>query len=192
MDWLKKYNIILGSGSPRRVQLMQESGYSFVQRVIEIDESFDQNMPSTEIAEYLAIEKSKVHTLDQSELLITADSIVVYSNQILGKPENRKEAIAFISMLSGNTHLVHTGVCIRSADKISSFTSTSEVVMNPLSSEEIIYYVDTYNPLDRAGAYGVQDWLGHNFVEAVKGSYTNIMGLPTAELYRELKEFVGV
>lgn len=170
---------------------MQEAGYDFVQNVIEVDESFDSNMPTHQVAEYLAIKKSSVHTLEKNQLLVTADSIVVIDEQILGKPADRDQAIEFLQLLSGNTHLVHTGVCLRSASSQQSFTSTSEVRMEALSGDEIIHYVDNYSPYDRAGSYGIQDWLGHNCIDRIKGSYTNIMGLPTARLYRELRKFLG-
>ena len=189
MPWLDRYDIILGSGSPRRVQLLQEAGYTYTQRVIEIDESFDSEMPIHTVAEHLARLKSSAHTLTDTELLITADSVVIINDQILGKPKDRKQAEAYLKLLSESTHLVHTGVSIRSVDKQVSFTSSSEVTLAALSDDEINHYIDHYPPYDRAGGYGVQDWIGHNCVVDIKGSYTNIMGLPTAELYARLKTF---
>jgi len=121
--------------------------------------------------------------------LITADSVVIINDQILGKPKDRKQAEAYLKLLSESTHLVHTGVSIRSVDKQVSFTSSSEVTLAALSDDEINHYIDHYPPYDRAGGYGVQDWIGHNCVVDIKGSYTNIMGLPTAELYARLKTF---
>ena len=191
MDWLDKYNVILGSGSPRRVQLMQESGYQFTQYVIEVDESFDPSMATELVAEHLAIKKSQAHTPNQQDLIITADSIVVINNTILGKPKDANQATEYLNMLSNTSHLVHTGVCIRSTEKMKSFTATSEVWMRKLTDNEIEHYVTHYAPYDRAGSYGIQDWLGHNCVEKIVGSYTNIMGLPTARLYQELQAFVG-
>ncbi len=189
MPWLAKYDLILGSGSPRRVQLLREAGYTYTQRVIEIDESFDPTLPVDTVAEHLAVLKSSVHTLSDSELLITADSVVIINNQILNKPEGRQQAEQFLNLLSDSTHLVHTGVCIRSNSKQVSFTASSEVTLAPLSISEIKHYIDYYSPYDRAGGYGVQDWIGHNCVTNINGSYTNIMGLPTAELYSRLKDF---
>ena len=189
MSWLNDYQIILGSGSPRRVQLLREAGYNYTQRVIEIDESFDSDMPIHTVAEHLAVLKSQAHTLNEKELLITADSVVIINDQILGKPKNRKEAEDFLHLLSGSTHIVHTGVCLRSSDNQDSFTAASEVTLANLSHEEIGYYIEHYPPYDRAGGYGVQDWIGHNCVTEIKGSYTNIMGLPTAELYARLRHF---
>jgi septum formation protein len=191
MNWLDKYNVILGSGSPRRVQLMQESGYQFTQYVIEVDESFDPSMATELVAEHLAIKKSQAHTPNQQDLIITADSIVVINNTILGKPKDANQATEYLNMLSNTSHLVHTGVCIRSTEKMKSFTATSEVWMRKLTDDEIEHYVTHYAPYDRAGSYGIQDWLGHNCVEKIVGSYTNIMGLPTARLYQELQAFVG-
>ena len=191
MDWLDKFNIILGSGSPRRVQLMQESGYQFTQNVIEVDESFDPSMPIETVAEHLAVKKSQAHTLNPQDLLITADSVVVIDKTILGKPKDAHQATKYLNMLSGTSHLVYTGVCIRSKNRMKAFTATSEVWMRLLTAGEIDHYVTHYAPYDRAGSYGIQDWLGHNCVEKIIGSYTNIMGLPTARLYQELQKFVG-
>lgn len=189
MPWLDNYQIILGSGSPRRVQLLREAGYTYTQRVIEIDESFDADLSIYTVAEHLAILKSAAHTLNDSELLITADSVVIIHDKILGKPKDRKEAEDFLKLLSGSMHLVHTGVCLRSSTKQESFTASSEVTLATLSPSEINHYIEHYPPYDRAGGYGVQDWIGHNCVTNIKGSYTNIMGLPTAELYGRLKAF---
>ncbi len=191
MNWLNKYNVILGSGSPRRVQLMQESGYQFTQHVIEVDESFDASMSTEMVAEHLAIKKSQAHNPNKQDLIITADSIVVINDTILGKPKDASQATEYLNMLSDTSHLVYTGVCIRSTEKMKSFTATSEVWMRLLSAEEIEHYVTQYAPYDRAGSYGIQDWLGHNCVEKIVGSYTNIMGLPTAKLYQQLQEFIG-
>ncbi len=191
MNWLNKFNVILGSGSPRRVQLMQESGYQFTQHVIEVDESFDPSMSTEMVAEHLAIKKSQAHNPNKQDLIITADSIVVINDTILGKPKDASQATEYLNMLSDTSHLVYTGVCIRSTEKMKSFTATSEVWMRLLSAEEIEHYVTQYAPYDRAGSYGIQDWLGHNCVEKIVGSYTNIMGLPTAKLYQQLQEFIG-
>ena len=154
-----------------------------------IDESFPEGMSSLEVPVYLARKKALEFKSDlkKDEVLITADTIVFCNNLIINKPEDRRTAIDMLKTLSGNSHTVVTGVCLKLANKEATFYSTTEVYFSHLSEEEIIYYVDKYKPYDKAGAYGIQEWIGYIGVEEIKGSFFNVMGLPLQRLYEELK-----
>lgn len=189
---LKERRLILGSKSPRRSQLLKELDIPFVQKVADTDESFPDDMPVLEVAEYIAKSKA-VALMDRvkgDDIIITADSVVICNGIIYGKPKNGKEAKEVIKILSDNVHQVVTGVCIRDAKKISSFSEVSEVKLAPITPKELNYYVKHYMPIDKAGAYGIQEWIGHAKIEWIKGTYTNIMGLPTRLVYEKLVEFV--
>ena len=185
--------IILGSQSPRRSQLLAELDIPFEKRVIETDEAFDPDMDVHLVAEYIAINKAKAHTdkLALDEIVITADCVVVEGGEILGKPKDRAQAIAYISRMSGATHDVVSGVCIMDRQRLISFSETATVKMRVITTAEIDYYLANYNPYDKAGAYGIQEWIGHSQIEWIKGTYTCIMGLPTRRLYEELRKFLG-
>lgn len=185
------YSILLASNSPRRKELL--SGLDLDHKIItilDIDESYPADIRGKEIAEFLAKKKSDAYDIaDESTLLITADTIVVLGDKVLGKPKDCDEAKQMLTELSGKTHIVATGVCLRTSNKCCSFVVTSEVRFATLAQHEINYYVDKYQPLDKAGAYGVQEWIGYVAVEYISGSYFNIMGLPVQRLYQELKKF---
>lgn len=165
--------------------------FSFEVQVIETEETYPPDLPVTEVPEYLARKKAVAFTdlLEPDQLVITADSVVIYEHKILGKPQNKKTAQDTLRTLSDNLHQVITGVAIMSTDKMTSFSSLSEVQFLPLTEQEISYYVDTYDPSDKAGSYGIQEWIGHIGIDWIKGTYTNIMGLPTADLWKALKSF---
>ncbi|WP_133576884.1 Maf family nucleotide pyrophosphatase [Pedobacter metabolipauper] len=182
--------ILLASKSPRRQELLKSMDLDFKVRLKEVDESYPEDLLPAEIAVYIAQKKAEAFTTDRNDhLVITADTIVAYKNEILGKPDDAGHAFEMLTKLSGTNHQVYTGVCIASADKITSFYDVTEVFFNPISSEQINYYIKNYNPMDKAGAYGVQDWIGMIAVERIIGSYTNVMGLPTEKLYRTLSAF---
>lgn len=189
---LSRYKIILGSNSPRRRELLAGLDIDFEVRTIPgIDESYPDTLRPEAIPVYIARRKADVYvpSLQDDELLITADTIVRSSNEILGKPHDREDAIAMLRKLSGHVHEVITGVCLTTTEKTVSFSATSSVSFAPLDDKEIIYYVDKYRPYDKAGSYGIQEWIGYVAVEAINGSFYNVMGLPVRLLYQELKNF---
>ena len=189
---LEKYKIVLGSASPRRKELLTGLDLDFEVRVMEgIKESYPKDLRPDLIPVFIAAKKAKAYkkTMPEDELLITADTIVWTYKEVLGKPADRDAAIEMLKQLSGNEHQVITGVCLTSKQKSLSFSQTSSVTFGELTDEEIEYYVDKYQPFDKAGAYGVQEWIGYIGVESVKGSFYNVMGLPVRRLYQELKNF---
>lgn len=190
---LKGRRLILGSKSPRRSQLLKEMDVPFVQKVSDADESFPDDMPVLEVAEYIAKVKAEalIDRMREDDIIITADSVVICEGVIYGKPEDGNQAKEFIKILSENVHQVVTGVCIRDAEKTSSFSEVADVKLSKISDDELDYYVQQYMPIDKAGAYGIQEWIGHAKIEWIKGTYTNIMGLPTRIVYDKLVEFVG-
>ena len=179
----------MASNSPRRRELLAGLGLSYEVRVIDgIDESYPRNLPVAEIPVFISQKKAEAYTLAPSELLITADTIVCLNDHVLGKPKNNTEACLMLSMLSGQTHQVITGVTIKTTEWTHSFSCTSHVTFSQLTDEEIDYYVKTFHPLDKAGAYGIQEWIGYIGVTRIEGSYFNVMGLPVQRLYSELKK----
>ena len=192
-DKLKPYRLILASQSPRRRQLLADTGIEFdLAPRFECEESFSQDIPAAEVAEYLSSLKSEAYPepLGEKDILLTADTVVIACNRILGKPADRAEAIAMITMLSGCEHEVVTGVTLRSTERVKRFSVSSKVRFRALSQEEIEYYVDTYKPFDKAGSYGIQEWIGYVGIEGIEGSFYNVMGLPVQRLYCELGEFI--
>jgi septum formation protein len=180
--------LLLGSNSPRRAQLLNEMGYTFTKVSINCDESFDVNLPLHQVAPYLAQKKSEAYSvLMPQQILITADTVVINQDQLLNKPTNREEAVAMLSSLSGANHTVQTGLCLRSTEKTILTSVTTTVYVDKLSAGEIAFYVDTYNPLDKAGAYGIQEWFGLARISKIEGCYYNVVGLPCNELYKRLK-----
>lgn len=189
---ITNYKVLLASNSPRRKELLQGIDIDFEIKVLpDIDESYPATLPVEEVAEFIAEKKASSYTnnLKEDELLITADSVVILDGAIFGKPNNKEEANAMLTALSGKAHRVISGVCLATLEKQISFSVTSEVLFSELSSEEIEYYIDRYSPFDKAGSYGIQEWIGYIGVEHLSGSYFNIMGLPIQRLYRELKNF---
>jgi septum formation protein len=191
-DNLKKYRIILASRSPRRQQLLREMGLKFDVVIRDFVEDYPANLSGEEIAFYLASEKAKTFRYDISdnEIVITADTIVWCNNRVMGKPADKNEAASMIRDLSANTHEVITGVSILSAFKGKTFTDSTKVTFEKLSEEEIAYYVERYKPFDKAGAYGIQEWIGIAACSRIEGSYFNVVGLPVHKLWKELQDFV--
>lgn len=189
LDNLEKYKVILASGSSRRRELMAGLGVNYEVRILpDVDESYPDTLQGEEIPLYIAKEKADAYIpmMQPNELIITADTIVWLDGKVLGKPRDREDALQMLRTMSGRTHEVFTGVCITTTDWQRSFTAQTEVRFATLSEDEIIYYVDNFKPMDKAGAYGVQEWIGFIGVENISGSYYNIMGLPVQKLYREL------
>ncbi|NMB37479.1 MAG: septum formation inhibitor Maf [Bacteroidales bacterium] len=204
------YRFILASKSPRRYELLAGLDIEFkVETGPEAPEAFNGDIPQSQVPEYLAKHKSLAfhRPLEPDEVLITADTLVfcpeekqgsgvltdeiLQKCQILGKPTDREDAVSILSLLSDNTHYVLTGVALRTSKAIRSFTAVTEVTFKELTPEEISYYIDNYAPYDKAGAYGVQEWIGHIGITAIKGSYYNVMGLPVQSLYEELCKLCG-
>ena len=188
----EQYNIILGSASPRRKELLTDLGLIFSIQTTNKEETFSRLLKQEEIAEFLAKQKSEFlsEDLQQNDLLITADTIVSFKNELLNKPKNKEEAFRTLKKLSENTHKVITGVCLKSKNKEIVFSVTTLVTFNSLSEEEIHHYINKYNPYDKAGAYGIQDWIGKIGINKINGSYTNVVGFPISELYQHLKLFI--
>ncbi len=188
---MKKYKIILSSNSPRRKELLAGLDVDFEVKVIpNINESYPDNLSAHEIPKYIAVEKAAAYNISDSELVITADTVVVLNNIVLGKPKDAQEAIEMLRMLSGNTHEVITGVCLTTATKQNSFSVSTEVTFKKISEDEINYYVSKYHPFDKAGAYGIQEWIGYIGVTSIKGSYFNVMGLPVQRIYDEIGKLI--
>lgn len=182
--------LIVASSSPRRQYLMKEAGFHFTSEKPDGDETFPTDLPVDQVAKYLAEKKAENFRLTmKDEIILTADTVVILDSEIINKPEDRAEAIRMLLALSGKTHLVVTGVCIISKEKEESFDDTTEVTFQTLTLKEIEYYVDTYKPYDKAGAYGAQDWIGMVAIKKIIGSYFNVMGLPIHKVYQHLKRW---
>ena len=189
LDNLKKFNVVLASNSPRRKELMSGLGIDYVVKTLpDVDESYPGTLRGEEIPAYISREKADAYKklIQPDELLITADTIVWLDGEVLGKPKDKEDAVRMLRKLSGASHQVITGVCLTTKDWQKSFTATTDVTFAALTDEEIDYYVGKYAPMDKAGAYGVQEWIGFIGVESISGSYYNVMGLPVQKLYREL------
>lgn len=188
---IKSKNLILASGSPRRQELLKSLGVPFEIRIKEIDEVYPKHLKKSEISDYLAQLKSNafVEELNPKDLLITSDTIVWYHNMALGKPKSKDDAFQMLQKLSEKTHEVITSVCLKSLQKEDIFNSITKVTFKELSSEEIQFYIDNYNPMDKAGAYGIQDWIGQIGVTKIEGSYFNVMGFPIHKIYSQLLKF---
>lgn len=189
LDNLKKYKVILASNSPRRKELLAGLGVDYEVRTLpDVDESYPETLQGADIPLFIAKEKADAYQsmIQPDELMITADTIVWLDGKVLGKPKDQEDALQMLRDMSGRTHEVFTGVCITTTKWQRSFSAQTEVRFSELSEEEISYYVDKYQPMDKAGAYGVQEWIGFIGVENISGSYYNIMGLPVQRLYREL------
>jgi len=192
-DKLKAFDLILASASPRRKQLLEEMGLDFRVDVKTIKEDFPEGLNPCEVAKHICELKASAFShqeLEPNKLIITADTIVAVGDVILGKPISRKNAAEMLNKLSDREHNVITGVCIRTSEKSISFTVETKVLFKSLSEEELNYYITNYLPFDKAGAYGIQEWIGHVAIEKINGSYFNVMGLPTHRLYEELNKFI--
>ncbi len=185
------YKLILASTSPRRQLLMKEAGFRFEIRTKEIEEVYPSGLAVPQIPEFLSVLKAKAFRaeLRADELLITADTIVCIHGKAIGKPADRQGAINMLKELSGNKHTVVTGLCLTTREKQTSYSVRTDVYFRTLEEEEIVYYVDRFRPFDKAGAYGIQEWIGYVGIEKIDGSFYNVMGLPLQTLYMGLKEF---
>lgn len=183
--------LILGSKSPRRKELLTSIGIQFEIRTKETDENYPETLPIEQVAEYIAQLKADdlIEDLKDDEILLCADTTVQIDNILLGKPKDDKEASKMLSLLSGRTHIVTTGVVIASNEMELSFSVKTEVTFKPLSMDEIEYYIETYQPFDKAGSYGIQEWIGYIGIQKINGSYNNVVGLPTQEVYQALQKF---
>lgn len=189
-DNLKGYDIILASQSPRRVELLAGLGIAFRQEVIpNIDESYPQGLTPEEIVQHISRMKSAAYKCLATEgrMVITADTIVVAQGEVLGKPKDKADAERMLGMLSGREHRVLTAVTVLTAEGVHTFVDEALVQFAPLSAEEIDYYLEAYRPYDKAGAYGIQEWVGYRAIERIEGSFYTVMGLPTAKLAKYLK-----
>ena len=184
--------ITLASNSPRRKELLAGLGLPFEVRVLQgIDESYPDDLPVSDVALYIAGKKADAYrsVLQPDELIITADTVVIVDDEILGKPVDEADAERMLRLISGRTHQVTTGVCLLSPERESRFSVTTDVTFKQLSTDEISYYISHYQPFDKAGAYGIQEWIGYIGVTGLHGSYYNVMGLPVQRIYTELQKF---
>lgn len=189
---LNKYHILLASKSPRRRELLTQLRVPFdIVTIGGLEESYPDDIPPEEVAAYICSKKADAYSgmLRTNELIITADTIVLLGNEVMGKPADAADAVEMLMRLSGKVHKVISGVCIMTKMKRVVFTTITEVKFSELSREEVQFYIDKYSPLDKAGAYGIQEWIGCVAVESIHGSFYNVMGLPVHQLYQELKEF---
>ncbi|MBC5620714.1 MULTISPECIES: Maf family nucleotide pyrophosphatase [Butyricimonas] len=189
MHSIKNYKLVLASASPRRQQLMKDAGFTFEVRLKDVEEKYPDGLALEKVPEYLSRVKAEAFRdeLKPDEVLVTADTVVCIHDKILGKPTGREDAIRMLQELSGARHLVVTGVSVTTCTKQLSFSSFTNVFFKALSIEEIEYYVDTYKPFDKAGAYGIQEWIGYIGIERIEGSFYNVMGLPVQKLYETLR-----
>ncbi len=186
--------LILASNSPRRQQLMREAGFTFEVKVKDTPEDFPEDMPAEEVPAFLALRKAEAFKTEitNGQVVLTADTIVVANGNILNKPADREEAYRMISSLSGRSHSVYTGVCLMSQKETTTFTEETKIYFTRLSPEEIYKYIDEYKPFDKAGAYGIQEWIGLIGIERLEGSYFNVVGLPVHRVYSALKTSFGL
>ncbi|MBT6964699.1 MAG: septum formation protein Maf [Flavobacteriales bacterium] len=189
---LKKYNIILGSASPRRKELLKGIGLNFSIKITDKEESYPTDLKDVQIVEFLAKQKQEFLSkeLKSNDLLITADTIVSQKGEVLHKPKDKNDAKNILFNLSGNSHRVITGICIKTLEKEVTFSTITTVHFNKLSETEIEYYINKFKPFDKAGSYGIQEWIGYIAIAKIEGSYNNVVGLPTADLYQKLKLFI--
>ena len=188
------YKVILASNSPRRKELLAGLDLQFEVRVLQdIDESYPNDLPTLKIAEFISKKKADAYigTMAADELVITADTVVILGDEVMGKPHDEADAKRMLGELSGRTHQVATGVTLSTNERQMSFSVVTNVTFKQLTSDEIDYYVHTYRPMDKAGAYGIQEWIGYIGVTALEGSYFNVMGLPVQRIYEALKTFCG-
>ncbi|HMY84439.1 MAG TPA: Maf family protein [Saprospiraceae bacterium] len=192
MDFLKKHTLFLASGSPRRADLMRQAGFLFTVINNDVDESYPENLDVTKVAEYLSLvkaEAAKEFIVDDNSVVIAADSVVIIDGEIIGKPVDRADAQRILRKLSGRAHVVITGVTLLGKLKKVTFSESATVHFYQLTDDEIDFYLSNFSPMDKAGAYGIQDWIGVCRVRSITGNFSNIMGLPVSRLYNELKDF---
>jgi len=191
MNWLPDYNYILASNSPRRRQLLESLGIKFQVKTKEVEEHYPDNLEKEEIPVYLARLKAQpfLEEIGEKDLVITADTIVWLNGKVMGKPKNRSEAVNMLNDLSGKQHHVISGVCLTTKHKETTFFATSVVFFKKLTNKEIEYYITTYKPFDKAGAYGIQEWIGSIGISHIEGSFYNVMGLPIQKFYEEVQKF---
>lgn len=192
---MKSYQLILASQSPRRKELLEGLGIPFCVRVIEgIDESFPEDLPIEDIPVYISKQKASVYAkcIAEDEVVLTADTVVVCQGQVLGKPKDEDDARRMLNLLSGRTHEVITGVTLKTREEEKSFSIVTEVQFKSLTPQEIDFYIRRFKPFDKAGAYGIQEWIGYIGVISIHGSYFNVMGLPVQRIYEELKTFFPI
>ncbi|MBN1338959.1 MAG: septum formation protein Maf [Bacteroidales bacterium] len=191
MNWFPDYNYILASQSPRRQELLRSLGIPFEVRIKNVKETYPEELSGSEIPEYLARLKSLpfLNELNENDLLITADTVVFLKGELIGKPENIGAAAQMLRKLGGNEHQVISGVCLTSPKKQKVFHTATHVQFKELSEEEIMYYISAFRPLDKAGAYGIQEWIGYIGITHIEGSFYNVMGLPVQKLYDEILRF---
>lgn len=187
---LKDYKVVLASGSPRRLQFLRELNVDFEVRLKEVDEIYPDNLQGSAITDYLAELKASAldESLSDNEILITSDTIVWHENKALGKPKDKEDAFNMIKSLAGKTHEVITSVCIKHSGKSETFNETTKVTFNPLTDEEIAYYLEEYKPYDKAGSYGIQEWIGLVAIARIEGSYANVVGMPVDKVYQYLSK----
>ena len=192
---LAPYRLLLASQSPRRRELIEGSGIPFtLTEKYSCEECYPTTLASEEVPAYLSRLKSEAypHPLAANDILLTADTVVILDDEVLGKPKDRADACSILNRLAGNRHRVVTGVTLRTTQRSETFSAVSDVWFRALSEEEIAYYVDTYRPYDKAGAYGIQEWIGYVGIERIDGSFYNVMGLPIQRLYVELEKFIAL
>jgi septum formation protein len=191
-ETLARHRIILASGSPRRQQMLRELGLDFEVIIKDYPETFPEGLDGKSIAEYISRQKALTFhgELSDNDIVITADTVVWCNNMLMGKPRDYSDAAFMLGEISGNTHEVITGVTLFSTAKEKTFSVSSKVTFDPLSPEEIDFYINSYRPYDKAGAYGIQEWIGLVACSSIEGSYFNVVGLPVRTLYKELQEFV--
>lgn len=187
------YQLVLASQSPRRKELLSNLGYEYTHRIKQVDECYPKDLNPEVIAEYLSIKKSEAYVagIAENEIIITADTVVLLNKKILGKAKNKVEATRMLELLSGKKHQVISGISLLKKGRRTSFSVLTSVYMKALKPEEINFYVNTFEPFDKAGAYGIQEWIGYIGVEKIEGSFYNVMGLPLKELYEALNKFAS-
>lgn len=189
---IKKYKVLLASNSPRRRELLSQLRIPFKNiNLGGIDETYPEDTPPMEVAAYIANKKADAYLdlVRDNEMIITADTVVVLGDKVIGKPKDTEDAVHQLIELSNNTHKVVSAVCILTKDKRTIFTNVTDVTFGEITKEEAVYYVENYMPLDKAGSYGIQEWIGCVAVVKINGSFYNVMGLPVHQLYHELKNF---
>ena len=188
---ITNYKIILGSNSPRRKELLSKMGIDFKVITSDKEETYPKHLKGKEVSDFLSIQKSEnlKETLNENELLITADTIVLLDNKILGKPNSKEESYKMIKSLSDKKHNVITSVTLTTTKKQKTFSVSTIVIFNNISDKEINFYIENYSPFDKAGSYGIQEWIGLISIHKIVGSYTNVVGLPTSELYNKIRDF---
>ncbi len=185
--------LIVASNSPRRQELMRQAGFEFDVFTLDVDEAVEEAMPAMDVALFLAQKKNKAYRQQlASEVVLTADTVVVCDGEMLGKPKNAEDARRMLRMLCGGVHEVVSGVCISSADRQVAFDDTTHVYFKAVSDQEIDYYIDSYRPFDKAGAYGIQEWIGMIAIDKIEGSYYNVVGLPIHKVYAQLRDTFGI